>query len=74
MLDDAQLVKHFPTLLKALAACIKALPTSLPVTRSDSPLVRYLGDLVIDAEEGVRYTANHEEKLKRIARGKYGHF
>ncbi|KAJ7868885.1 hypothetical protein B0H13DRAFT_2280892 [Mycena leptocephala] len=35
MLDDSQLVKHFPTLLKALKARIKALPASLPLAISE---------------------------------------
>ncbi|KAJ7818906.1 hypothetical protein B0H14DRAFT_3473476 [Mycena olivaceomarginata] len=82
MLDDVQLVKHFPALLKGLKARIKALPTSLPTAAPDGPLARYLGDLEIDTDEGARYTANRqwertfqvseEEQRKRIVLGKYG--
>ncbi|KAJ7932241.1 hypothetical protein B0H13DRAFT_2307801 [Mycena leptocephala] len=85
MLDDTQVIKHFPALLKGLKALIKALPglpVSLPLATPDGPLSRYLGDLEIDAEEGARYTANRqwertfqvsvEEQRRRIALGKYG--
>jgi hypothetical protein len=82
MLDDSQLVKYFPTLLKALKARIKALPVSLPIATPEAPLARYLGDLEIDAEEGARYTANRQwectfqvsedEQRKWIILGKYG--
>jgi hypothetical protein len=79
MLDDSQLVKHFPTLLKAR---FKALPASLPLTSPETPLACYLGDLEVDAEEGARNTANRQwertfqvsedEQRKRITLGKYG--
>ncbi|KAJ7937971.1 hypothetical protein B0H13DRAFT_2302063 [Mycena leptocephala] len=82
MLDDAQLVKHFPSLLKALRARIRALPASIPEALPDNPLARYFGDLEIDAEEGAAYTANRqferafqvseEEKHNRVLRGKFG--
>jgi hypothetical protein len=80
MLDDSELVKHFPTLLKALKARIKALPASLPLASLEALLARYLGDLEIDAEEGARSSANRErtfqvsedEQRKRITVGKYG--
>ncbi|KAJ7462960.1 hypothetical protein FB451DRAFT_1562382 [Mycena latifolia] len=42
MLDDAQLVKHFPTLLKALKARIASLPDSLSAGQEGNPLARYL--------------------------------
>ncbi|KAJ7915887.1 hypothetical protein B0H13DRAFT_2323881 [Mycena leptocephala] len=80
MLDDSELVKHFPTLLKALKARIKALPASLPLASLEALFARYLGDLEIDAEEGARSSANRErtfqvsedEQRKRITLGKYG--
>ncbi|KAJ7825688.1 hypothetical protein B0H13DRAFT_2374860 [Mycena leptocephala] len=80
MLDDSQLVKHFPTLLKALKARIKALPASLPLTSLEALITRYLGDLEIDAEEGAWYSASRErilqvskdEQCKQITLGKYG--
>ncbi|KAJ6504066.1 hypothetical protein C8R47DRAFT_1316289 [Mycena vitilis] len=81
MLDDAQLVKHFPNLLQALRARIKALPPSLPVAIADGPLHRYFGDLEVD-DEGAAYTINRQwerafqvtevELRKRLGRGKYG--
>jgi hypothetical protein len=82
MLEDSKLVKHFPALLKALRARIRALPTSIPVATSDGPLARYFGDFEIDAEEGAYFTANRQwerafqvseqEQRNRIARGKFG--
>ncbi|KAF7358398.1 hypothetical protein MVEN_00889900 [Mycena venus] len=81
MLDDAQLVKYFPTLLKALKVRIASLPNSLPAGQEGNPLARYLGDLDID-EEGAAYTANRQwerafqvpevELQQQIVRGKFG--
>ncbi|KAK6971350.1 hypothetical protein R3P38DRAFT_3370332 [Favolaschia claudopus] len=64
MFDDAQLVKYFPAMLKALRARIEALPDSLPVALPDGPLARYFGDFEIDEEE--------DEQHKRITRGEHG--
>jgi hypothetical protein len=81
MLDDAQLVKHFPALLKALRKRIKSLPSSLPLGSQDAPMARYLGDLEIDAE-GAAYTANRQwertfqvpedVQRQRVVRGPHG--
>jgi hypothetical protein len=80
MFDDAQLVTHFPPLLKALKARIASLPESLPAGQEGNPFARYLGDLDIDSE-GAAYTANQqwerafqvpqEEQRQRIVRGKH---
>ncbi|KAK7014646.1 hypothetical protein R3P38DRAFT_2638211 [Favolaschia claudopus] len=82
MFDDAQLVKYFPAMLKALRARIEALPDSLPVALPDGPLARYFGDFEIDEEEGAQFTANRQwerafqvsadEQHKRITRGEHG--
>ncbi|KAK6980613.1 hypothetical protein R3P38DRAFT_2809095 [Favolaschia claudopus] len=61
MFDDAQLVKYFPAMLKALRARIEALPDSLPVALPDGPLARYFGDFEIDEEEGAQFTANRHK-------------
>ncbi|KAJ7743448.1 hypothetical protein DFH07DRAFT_777365 [Mycena maculata] len=68
MLNDAQLVKHFPTLLKALKACIALLPQ--------------LDKKGIHLEEGASYTANRpweqafqvleEEQRQHIVHRKFG--
>ncbi|KAJ7463030.1 hypothetical protein FB451DRAFT_1495195 [Mycena latifolia] len=81
--DDAQLVKSFPPLIKALKKRIKSLPHSIPLgDDADGPLARHLGDLEIDAEEGAAYSANRqwerafqvseEEQRRLIVRGPYG--
>ncbi|KAJ7192116.1 hypothetical protein GGX14DRAFT_406665 [Mycena pura] len=83
MLDDAQLIKFFPPLIKALKKRIKSLPHSIPLgDDADGPLVRYLGDYEVDAEEGAAYSANRqwerafqvseEEQRRLIVRGPYG--
>ncbi|KAJ6545118.1 hypothetical protein B0H10DRAFT_2202993 [Mycena sp. CBHHK59/15] len=82
MLNDSQLVKYFPVLLKALKKRIPSLPGSLPLGDAEGPLARYLGNLEVDAEEGAAFSANRqwerafqaseEEQRKRIVGGKYG--
>ncbi|KAJ7662401.1 hypothetical protein B0H17DRAFT_1144345 [Mycena rosella] len=82
MLDNAKLVKHFPTLLTALKKRIKSLPSSLPLGDADRYLSHYFGDLEVDAEEGAAFSANHqwehvfqgseEEKQSHIVRSPHG--
>ncbi|KAJ6595234.1 hypothetical protein DFH09DRAFT_1073050 [Mycena vulgaris] len=62
MLDDPELVKHFPPLLKALKARLKSLPKSIPLGNvllaGEASLVRYFGDLEVD--EGPAFTVNRQ--------------
>ena len=82
MLNDTQLVKYYPALLKSLKKRIKSLPDSIPLADADGHLARYLGDLEVDGDEGPAFSANRqwerafqaseEEQRRRIGRGPSG--
>ncbi|KAK7005498.1 hypothetical protein R3P38DRAFT_2647842 [Favolaschia claudopus] len=60
MIEDSEIARHFPAMLKALRIRIAGLPDSLPLAESDGPIHKYLGDLEIDEDEGAIFTANRQ--------------